>query len=82
MLVLAMQFSRGRGTRRARSEVRTKALADGEGLVEHTFRTEQRTERSEPADHGEETPRSMISTIRTQLANASTWESVHTDDAR
>ena len=49
MLVLAMQFSRG-------SRCAEKPPPQGRGLQERTFRTEQRTERLEPADQREETP--------------------------
>ena len=42
---------------------------------ERTFRAEQRTERSSKIDHREDEPTIGEQCSRTQLANASTWES-------
>ena len=55
---------------------RNNTLAENdEGGVERPFRTEQRTERPSSAIHREDYPAIGERCSRTQLANASTWES-------
>jgi len=76
MLVLAMQFSRGRrAPTQGRDPERNKAPVQADlvgGLEGHSFRAEQRTERSPATVRWEETPTTTTLRQTTQLANAST----------
>ena len=54
MLVLAMQFSRGSEDQVNPVRCAATPPPSGEGDVEHTFRTEQRTERRTRAGHRED----------------------------
>ena len=82
MLVLAMQFSKGYFGQDEPDQERNKALANGEGFEGAPLQngTEDGTIFESSFAGREYRPTTSEPTSRTQLAHASTWESVSTVD--